>query len=293
MTRTPGRRIRFLAGVLAAFALGALLPGPAGAGAWLQEAGTAYVRLSSGYLATRERFDEDGDRVQWDTSGGGFRNARYRDIALAAYAEAGLARDWTVVLAGGWSHLQARQPSAEFETYGFGDVTVGVKRSLGRWSRSVASAGGYLTFPTGYDTGDYPALGSNVTDLSVVGSAGTSGSRAWGTAEVEYRIRGGGFRNQVRGAVGGGWNPAPRLGLRAEIRGTRAVGAAAEGNALRFDPAAVDPSVLEAAGTVSVSVGGGIAVEGEVRTALAGENTLAGTRWSLAVATSPAWRWPR
>jgi hypothetical protein len=252
------------------------------------------VRLSAGYLSTRERFDENGDRVQWDTSGGGFRNARYRDIALGLYAEVGVARDWNVIVYSGWSFLRARQPTAEFRTFGFGDMTVGVKRSLGRWSRTVASVTGALTFPAGYDAADYPALGSDVVDLSLAGSVGTSGSRLWGTAEAEYRIRGGRFRDQVRGAVGGGWNPHRRVGFRGELRGTLSVGgAAAGGEDLRFDPATVDPSYLETAGTVSWTVGRGLALEGEVRTALTGENALDGTRWSLALATSPAARWRR
>jgi hypothetical protein len=276
------------------FVIAALVPGAARAGAWLQDPGTAYVRLSAGYLSTRERFDENGDRVQWDISGGGFRNARYRDLALGLYAEAGVARNWSVVIYGAWSDLRARQPSAEFKTFGFGDAMLGVKRSLGRWSRTVASMTGAVTVPTGYDVEDYPALGSGVADLSLAGSVGASGNHAWGTAELEYRFRGGRFRDQVRGAVGGGWNPHRRVGLRGELRGTRSVGGtAAEGEDLRFDPAAVDPRSLEAAGTVSWTAVRGLALEGEVRTALAGENTLAGTRWSLAVATSPAWRWRR
>ena len=42
---------------------------------------------------------------------------------------------------------------------------------------------------------------------------------------------------------------------------------------------------------MSWRVGAGLALEAEVRRTLAGRNTLAGTRWGLAVATSPAWSW--
>ena len=34
------------------------------AGAWLQEPGTAYVRVSAGLLSTRERFDADQRRMR-------------------------------------------------------------------------------------------------------------------------------------------------------------------------------------------------------------------------------------
>lgn len=260
------------------------------AGAWLQETGTAYLRISSGWLSTRERYDQDGERVQWDTSGGGFRNARYRDLAFHIYSEVGVADGWNAILSGGWSRLEAEQPSAVFETYGFRDVTLGVKRRLTA-GRTVTAAAAALTLPAGYDAADYPALGSDVTDLSLVFMAGTSGNRFWGTSEVEYRLRGGVFRNQVLAAVGGGWNPAPRVGLRAEARGGLAVGESPrEEDAIRFDPATVDPDWLQLAATVSYTAGRGIAVEAEMRTTVAGKNTLAGTGWSLAVATSPSWR---
>ena len=59
------------------------------AGAWLQDEGTAYVRVAGGVLTTRGALRRDGDRVQWDTSGGGFRDARYQDLALSLYTEAG------------------------------------------------------------------------------------------------------------------------------------------------------------------------------------------------------------
>ena len=60
-----------------------------------------------------------------------------------------------------------------------------------------------------------------------------------------------------------------------------------------FDPAAVDPSQLDLAATLSYTIGAGVALEAEARSTVWGENTLTGTRWGLALATSPAWRWRR
>lgn len=273
-----------------------LVPGTARAGAWLQDEGTLYLRLGAGLLTTRERFDANGNRVQWDTSGGGFRDARYRDLGLSLYTEVGVLRGWNAIVAAGWSRLQAEQPSAVFTTYGLTDITLGVKRGLWNPGRAVTSAAVAVTFPTGYETADYPALGSGVTDVSVQALAGASAGVLWGTTEVEYRLRGGGFRNQVRGALGGGWNASRRVGFRAEVRGAAAVGTG-DGTygagMVRFDPATVNPRYLDAAATASLAAGRGAAVEFEVRSTVAGENTLAGTRWTLAVATSPAWRWRR
>jgi len=262
------------------------------AGAWLQEEGTAYVRWSAGFLTARERFDENGDRVQWDTSGGGFRNGQYQDLAVALYTEVGIRRGWNAIVSGGWSRLHAEQPTARFTTRGFTDVTLGVKRALWTGGRTVTAAGAAVSVPTGYDVGDFPALGSGVTDVSLQALAGTSGAGLWGTTELEYRIRGGAFRDQVRGAVGGGWNASHRVGLRAELRGASAIGAMRDVGTtgeVRFDPT----RYLDGAATLSVVAGRGLAVEGEVRSTLVGSNTLAGTRWSLAVATAPSWTWRR
>jgi hypothetical protein len=113
----------------------------------------------------------------------------------------------------------------------------------------------------------------------------------WGNLEAVYRARGGVFSDQVGGVLGGGWWPSKRLGLRGEFRGWLSLTPSIEGSDVRFDPAVVDPSELNTALTVAFVATGGLALEGEVRTTLWGENTLAGTRWSLAVATSPAWSW--
>ena len=83
------------------------------------------------------------------------------------------------------------------------------------------------------------------------------------------------------------------LGLRGEARGGWAVGASQVEEGFLFDPAAVDPSELELAATVSYSFIRGLAVEGEARRSVWGRNALRGTKWSLALATSPAWRWTR
>lgn len=264
------------------------------AGAWLQEPGTAYARVSGGYLSTQTRFDENGDKVQWDTSGGGLRNSKYQDFGASFYTEVGVAPGWNAVASVSWKRLVAAQPSANFKTFGFSDVHLGVKRAVWSNARVVSSVAVGLTLPTGYDVDDYPSLGSDATDVSVTGSVGTSSAGFWGTADVEYRWRGGVFRDVLGGSLGGGFSPATRLGLRGELRGGSAVGSgSASADAIRFDPATVDPSHLDVAGTASYAVGRGLALEAEVRSTVSGENTLAGTRFGFALATQPAVRWSR
>lgn len=268
------------------------LPGVARAGAWLQPDGTTYLRLSAGYLSTDERYDENGDIVPWDTSGGGFRNAEYKDFETIFYAEVGFLPGWNLVGMTSWKSVEAQQPSAVFQTWGFSDIQLGLKRELWMWPSTVTSAMAYITFPTGYDETEYPALGSGVTDLSLAGMAGTSGRALWATGELEYRFRGGEFRDQIRGALGGGWNLSDRFGLRGEARGVRSIGEERPpGDDPRFDPAKADPDYLDLAGTVAYRLGRGFALEAEVRSTVTGKNALSGTRWSLALATAPSWEW--
>ncbi len=282
------------AAALLALALTAAAAGAAAAGAWLQEPGTAYLRLSAGLLSTRERFDPGGHRVPFDQAGGGYRDTRYRDLASTLYAEVGVAPGWNLVAASTWKRLRAVQPSAVFTTYGFSDLSVGVKRGLYRGGRAAASVLVSATVPTGYDPSEYPALGSNVADYGLAVSAGGSAGGFWGTGDLGYLLRGGPFRDQVTGSVGGGFAVGSRIGIRAEARGGLAVGPRPRAGATaRFDPAAVDPSHLELAETAAFELGRGVAVEAEARTTVWGENTLTGTRWSLALATSPALRWRR
>jgi hypothetical protein len=273
-----------------AFLLILLHPVPCRAGAWVQEAGTAYLRFITGYMVTSERYDAEGNVVQWDTSGGGFRNSEYQDLEGSFYAEAGIARGWSLVAQLAWKRVQAEQPSAVFTTYGLGDLSLAVKRSIWQ-SWTVASVAVGVIFPTGYDVGEYPALGAGETELFGALGFGASNGTLWGNAEAAYSSRGGVFSDQVGAVLGGGWTVSPRFGVRGEFRGGFALTPAVSETDVRFDPATVDPSQINAAGTVSFAAVKGLAIEGEVRTTLWGENTLAGTRWSLALATSPAWRW--
>jgi hypothetical protein len=275
---------------------GAVLPGaaPAFAGAWVQDAGAAYLRLSGGYLSTHERYDGNGDRAPVDEAGGGVRHTRYDDLSMTLYAEVGVAPGWNAVGSLTWKSLRTVQPAAEFSTWGLADGALGVKRALSRGPGLVSALGVYAVFPTGYDETEYPALGSGVLDVSLLGEGGRSFGAFWITGEAGFTLRGGAFQDQARGALGGGWGTG-RLGLRGEARGAVAVEGSGEGtnpgSGTSFDPTAEDASNLDLAGVVSVKVLWGVALEAEVRGTVAGENTLAGTRWSLAMATNPAWRW--
>ena len=283
-----GVRLRFLSVCL----LSTLLPAEAAeAGAWLQPYKTAYLRITSGVLVSDERFDENGDRVPWDTSGGGLRDAEYHDMNVTAYGEVGVARGWNAIFFTEWKHLEAQQPSAVFTTYGLGDVALGVKRSLYSSWTTVASVVAGISFPTGYDVNEYPALGAGATEGIVQAQLGRSWGGPWTNLETEFRVRNQGYAEQLRGALGGGWTMFRRVGVRGEARGALSLGVpdSTATSSGFFNPETQNPSYLDLAGTLSVAVGHGVAIEGEVRSTVMGENALAGTRWTLALATNPVW----
>ena len=261
------------------------------AGAWLQPYGTAYLRITSGVLVSDERFDERGDRVPWDTSSGGLRDAEYHDMNVSAYGEVGFARGWNAIFWTEWKHLEAQQPSAVFTTYGFGDIALGVKRALLVGSENVVSLVAGVAFPTGYDVNEYPALGSGASEGIFQAQFGRYWGGPWSNVEAEFRVRGRDYADQLRGALGGGFGAFQRVGIRGEARGALSLGVPDSSGTSTgfFNPETQNPSYLDLAGTLSVTIGHGVAVEGEVRSTVIGENALAGTRWSLALATSPVW----
>jgi hypothetical protein len=258
------------------------------AGAWLQPYRTAYLRITSGYLVSDERFDEHGDRVPWDAS---LRDAEYHDMNISAYGEVGVVRGWNAIFWTEWKHLEAQQPSAVFTTYGLGDVALGVKRSFFSSMSTVFSGVAGIGFPTGYDVNEYPALGAGSTEGIVQAQLGHSWGGPWTNLETEFRVRGRDYADQLRGAFGGGWSMFRRIGVRGEARGALSLGvpdSSGTSDAF-FNPETQNPSYLDLAGTVSVAIGHGVAIEGEVRSTVMGENALAGTRWTLALATNPVW----
>lgn len=266
----------------------ALLPAPARAGAWVQPPGEAYFRVLGGWLETDERFDGDGTKVPFQED----VPTVYRDFAAAVYGEIGVSRHVTLVTDIQWKRLAADAAGTRDDSTntGFADAGFGVKVAAARWKTTVASVGAMIVVPTGYDPDAYPALGSDVTDFLFTAQIGDASIKSWINGEASYRVRGGDFRDQVGGALGLGFDIVSPLAFRAEARGVLPLGEARSNDDPLVDPADFDPSYLDLAGTLSLRVVRGLAVEVEGRHTIGGRNTLRGTRWSLGFATSPAWR---
>jgi hypothetical protein len=269
------------------------VPATVEGGAWTQDPGRAYVRAYTSFLETRERFDENGDTAPFDNAGGGTRDTQYKELSNIVYAEVGVAEGWNILADLVWKYVEAVQPSAVFKTWGFGDLRTGFKWRLHRSSQTVVSVGSVATVPLGYASTEYPAIGSGVFELGLLGAVGHATAGAWINGEGMFKLRGGDFRHQIEGALAGGFGLGGGFNARGEARGVVPLGATRivqEGS--RFDPATVDPTYLDLAGILSYTVGSsGVALEFEVRGTPVGKNTLKGTKFMLAVATSPALRW--
>ena len=78
--------------------------------------------------------------------------------------------------------------------------------------------------PTGYEVEEYPALGAGATDGIFQAQFGRYWGGPWTNLETEFRVRGDGFADQLRGALGGGWTSFGRVSFRGEARGALSLG---------------------------------------------------------------------
>ena len=272
-----------------AIALSLLAPSAGSAGAWVQPEGEAYLRILGGWFETDERYDSEGKPIAFDPNA----PTVYRDFATALYGELGVSPRVTIVTDIQWKRVEAdlRGTAGDSTNSGFADAGFGLKVGLGKWNTTVASLGVMAVFPTGYDSDRYPALGSDVMDLTLSAQVGDASIKSWINGEAWFTARGGDFRDQAGGALGLGFDVVSPLAFRAEARGELPLGEPRPTTSVLVDPADFDPSYLDVAATFSVRVIRGLAVEVEGRHTVGGRNTLRGTRWSLGLATSPAWRW--
>jgi hypothetical protein len=278
------------AALTAVFLLNLLVPRAGLAGAWVQPEGEAYVRLTGGYLATDERFDRDGNKIPFHET----TPTEYQDLLMALYAEVGIDGHVALITDLAWKAVDAKVQNAatgaDSSTAGFADAGLGLKVVVAKWNTTVTSVGAMLRFPTGYDPDDYPALGSDVSEITLSAQMGDASIKSWINGEAYFMLRGGDFRNQVGGALAMGFDITRILAFRGEARGGLPLGDARVNDDPQVDPADFDPSFFDLAATLSLKVARGLAVEAEARNTLGGRNTLRSVRWTFGIATSPTLR---
>ncbi len=129
------------------------------AGAWTQQAGQAYNRLSANTYHSDRNFDDDGDRKKMDNSG------EFNDLNLNYYVEYGLTDAATLIASLYYKQIEYEDNSIEMKTYGLGDVDLGLKYRLLQFSGGVLAIQGLVKVPELYDENDSLPLGNGQYDV--------------------------------------------------------------------------------------------------------------------------------
>ncbi len=249
------------------------------AGAWTREPGGWFLKLGYERWYTSARYDSSGSRISYLPPTGAALRSQYRSQALRAYAEYGLADDWTVTASTGYQWIEAEGEDRFDRTRGAADLTLQLKRRL-IVAPLVVSLIGETKVPTGYVASHFPALGSGKTDLGGRVAVGASTARLYVTGEAGYLARGGVLADEVPYALETGVSIVRDVTVRGELRGSMTSGRASGG--ARFDPAWADSRYLGASGGL-VLHGKPFDLVFDATRVLSGRNTLAGTRLGFSV----------
>ena len=171
----------------------AALHTPSFAGAWSQEKGHYYAKLSGIYYTSDERYNDMGRRDALGQDGDEFRSTQG-----FLYVEYGVADRLTAVVQFQGGRLVNENALIRQTTVGTGDVELGLKyQSID--APVVLAPLVAVKIPGGYNMKYEPPLGTGDTDLEFRGLAAKS-FHPWPLyvgAEVGYRLRGGPFSNQI------------------------------------------------------------------------------------------------
>lgn len=129
------------------------------AGAWTQQAGHAYNRVSGNYYFADHNFDDDGDRKEMSNNG------EFCDLNLNYYVEYGMTDAATVIASVYYKRIRHEDDTIERKTYGFGDLDLGLKYRLLNLPAGVLAIQGLVKIPELYDENDAMPLGNGQYDF--------------------------------------------------------------------------------------------------------------------------------
>ena len=209
------------------------------AGAWSQPRGGYYAKLSGIHYLSTEVFNDKGCRIPRgnedidnndkdcpvlsDNDYNDDNQFRARQVLL--YGEYGLIERLTLTGQVGAARLVSEDTFVESITWGLGDVHLGAKYQLtgGQITGGplVLSSQVNVAFPSGYDRGYKPALGTGYSELGARLLAGLSlyPLPLYAGGEVGYKLRGGPWSNQVSYFVELGATPRPWLFAKGFVAG--------------------------------------------------------------------------
>ena len=168
------------------FACVFLSPSAARGGAWVREAGEAYLKASASRFASDEIFEAKG--------GGTVPGPDFRDDTLDLYGEYGFSPRWTGVA----SVMAKMLSSGGRDRTGVSDAWFYAKRLL-KTDPVVLSAQAGVKVPLGYSGRPIPPLGEGQIDFEGRVLAGKSlyPRPFYASAEAGYRKRNGDFSDEI------------------------------------------------------------------------------------------------
>jgi hypothetical protein len=169
-----------------------LLPGSSRAGAWVQDLGKIYAKISYGTSSANTIYRFDGE-LKFPTDNGAqtVRDYPLADRGLYLYAEYGLTPDLTLVGSAIFRRSVITTPVERRTTAGMGDVSLAGRYRFASIGQQVVSGTLGVSLPTGYSRDLAPALGSGNLNIELAGNYGVSlyPLPAYVTATLGYRLR--------------------------------------------------------------------------------------------------------
>ncbi len=163
------------------------------AGAWSQQKGHYYAKLSAILYDADEAFDGDGNRGHADSL-----DATFESNHGFLYIEYGLLERLTLLTQVSAGRLISENPEVRLTTTAVGDWDIGAKYQILQWPVVLSP---YVSFkvPTGYDENNNPAIGTGDLDmeLRLLVARSLHPVPLYLGAELGFRFRGGPFSKQV------------------------------------------------------------------------------------------------
>ena len=153
--------IKLLFSLASASVLLLLSVGTCLAGAWTQQKGKLYDRLSLNYYFADDEFDKHGSRTDFVSNG------KFKDSNVNNYIEYGLTDKITIINSLYHKHIEKEDDLQEMKTRGIGDIDLGLKYKLTEGSWGVLSTQALIKIPEAYDKHDKLPLGNGQYDVEV------------------------------------------------------------------------------------------------------------------------------
>lgn len=129
------------------------------AGAWTQQQGHLYNRLSINYYSADRDFDGDGERTNMPNGG------EFTDYNLSNYVEYGLFDSLTGFASLAYKRIRSDNDLRRDTTWGVGDIDVGLRQRLLENDLGVFAVQGLVKTPEAYDEDEDLPLGNGQYDL--------------------------------------------------------------------------------------------------------------------------------